>query len=79
MMNNAAKTKRTPIITWSKPVNGLHEFMHLMNEMRKIKEINNFLNTYTLYDREITHNACYDLEIGKVSYVYLKSNNVVME
>lgn len=76
--NNAAVEARKPVITWKKSVDGLNEFMQLMNRMRKIKEIYEFLNTHELYGEEITHNACYDLVIEeKAAYVYLKGNNVV--
>lgn len=75
-MTNAAVTKRTPVITWEKPVDGLQEFMQLINEMRKNRIINEFLNTHTLYNEEITHNACFDLEIlENVAYVYLNGCN----
>lgn len=79
MKNNdaAVEAKRTLVITWKKSVDGLNEFMQLMNRMRKIKEIYEFLNTHELYGEEITHNACYDLVIEeKAAYVYLKGNNV---
>lgn len=79
MKNNdaAVEAKRTLVITWKKSVDGLNEFMQLMNRMRKIKEIHEFLNTHELYGEEITHNACYDLVIEeKAAYVYLKGNNV---
>jgi len=79
MKNNdaAVEVKRTLVITWKKSVDGLNEFMQLMNRMRKNSTINEYLNTHTLYGTEITHNACYDLVIEeKAAYVYLKSNNV---
>lgn len=79
MKNNdaAVKVNGTLIIEWKKSVDGLNEFMQLMNRMRKIKEIHEFLNTHELYGEEITHNACYDLIIEeKAAYVYLKGNNV---
>lgn len=79
MKNNdaAVKVNGTLIIEWKKSVDGLNEFMQLMNRMRKIKEIHDFLNTHELYGEEITHNACYDLIIEEnTAYVYLKSNNV---
>lgn len=68
---------KTPVIVWKKSINGLYEFRQLINAMRKIKEINDFLNNHTLYGEEITHNACYDLIITeKAAYVYLNDNNV---
>lgn len=79
MKNNdaAVKVNGTLIIEWKKSIDGLNEFMQLMNRMRKNSTINEYLNTHTLYGAEITHNACYDLVIEKnVAYVYLKSNNV---
>ncbi len=79
MKNNdaAVKVNGTLIIEWKKSIDGLNEFMQLMNRMRKIKEIHEFLNTHELYGEEITHNACYDLIIEeKAAYVYLKGNNV---
>lgn len=79
MKNNDAAVKEngTLVITWKKSVDGLNEFMQLMNRMHKIKEIHEFLNTHELYGEEITHNACYDLVIEeKAAYVYLKGNNV---
>ena len=79
MKNNdaAVKVNGTLIIEWKKSLDGLNEFMQLMNRMRKIKEIHEFLNTHELYGEEITHNACYDLIIEeKAAYVYLKGNNV---
>ena len=76
-MKDATVEARKPVITWEKSVNGLNEFMQLMNRMRKNSTINEYLNTHTLYGEEITHNACYDLVIEeKVAYVYLKGNNV---
>ena len=78
MKDAAVGAKRTLVITWKKSIDGLNEFMQLMNRMRKNSTINEYLNTHTLYGAEITHNACYDLVIEeRVAYVYLKNNNVV--
>lgn len=77
--NDVAVEARQPVITWEKSVNGLHEFMQLMSAMRKNSVINDFLNTHELYGEEITDNDCYNLVIKeKVTYVYLKSNNVAV-
>lgn len=75
--NDAAVEARKPVIEWKNSVNGLHEFMQLMNRMRKNSVINDFLNNHTLYGAEITDNACYNLVIKEnVAYVYLKGNSV---
>lgn len=78
MKNDAAvKVNGTLVIEWKKSVDGLNEFMQLMNRMRKNSTINDFLNNHELYGEEITHNACYDLVIQEnAAYVYLKGNNV---
>ena len=79
MKNNDAAVKEngTLVIEWKKSVDGLNEFMQLINRMRKNSTINDFLNNHELYGEEITHNACYDLVIQEnAAYVYLKGHTV---